>query len=89
MVGALRYSLGALKAVFIWMLWGDFCATIYSVVWNNFLPLYLHDLHASNTLIAFVGSGIGGACNVLLLPNFSIWSDRHRGRWGRWIPFLF
>ena len=89
MVGALRYSLGALKAVFIWMLWGDFCATIYSVVWNNFLPLYLHDLHASNTLIAFVGSGIGGACNVLLLPNFSIWSDRHRGRWGRRIPFLF
>ncbi len=88
-VGTLRYGVGALAVVFTWLLWGDFCNTIYLIVFNNFLPLYLHNLHASNTLIAFVGSGIGGACNVLMLPNISIWSDRHRGRWGRRIPFLF
>ena len=88
-VGTLRYTLGTLAVVFTWLLWGDFCNTIYGTLFGNFLPLFLHGLKASNTLIAFLSNGVGGATNILLLPNISIWSDRHRGRWGRRIPFLF
>jgi hypothetical protein len=72
-----------------WLLWGDFCSTVYGILFGNFLPLYLHGLKASNGLIAFLSSSVGGAANILLLPNISMWSDRHRGRWGRRIPFLF
>jgi hypothetical protein len=28
-VGTLRYTVGALAVVFTWLLWGDFCNTIY------------------------------------------------------------
>lgn len=88
-VGTLRYTLAGLAIVSTWLLWGDFCSTVYGILFGNFLPLYLHGLKASNGLIAFLSSSVGGAANILLLPNISMWSDRHRGRWGRRIPFLF
>ena len=46
-------------------------------------------LQASNTLIAFLSSGVGGLLNLLFLPNISMASDRYRSRRGRRIPFLF
>ncbi len=88
-VGTLRYTVAGLVMVSTWLLWGDFCSTVYGILFGNFLPLYLHGLKASNGLIAFLCSSVGGATNILLLPNISMWSDRHRSRWGRRVPFLF
>ncbi len=88
-VGTLRYTAGGLVVLFIWLLWGDFCSTVFQSIFGSFLPLYLHHLRASNTLIAFLATGVGGVMNLLFLPNISMWTDRHRGRWGRRIPFLF
>jgi maltose/moltooligosaccharide transporter len=87
--GTLRYTLGGVALLFTWLLWGDFCFTIFESIFAKFLPLYMKDLQASNTLIGVLTGSVGGVVNVLFLPNISMASDRHRGRWGRRIPFLF
>lgn len=88
-VGTLRYTLGGVVVLFLWLLWGDFCFTIFESIFGKFLPLYMKDLQASNTMIGVMAGSVGGVVNVLFLPNISMASDRHRGRWGRRIPFLF
>lgn len=87
-VGTLRYTIGGLAVLFCWLLWGDLAATMFLQIFGVFLPLYLKGLGSSNVLIAFLATGVGGLMNLTLMPNISIWSDRHRGRWGRRIPFL-
>lgn len=87
--GTLRYTVGGVVTLFVWLLWGDFCFTIFESVFGKFLPLYMKDLHASNTLIGVLAGSVGGIVNVMFLPNISMASDRHRSRWGRRIPFLF
>ena len=86
--GTLRYTTMGLARLFFWLLWGDFCFTVFINVYTNFLPLYLKGLHASNTVIALLATGIGGLMNLVFLPNISMWTDRYRSRWGRRIPFL-
>ncbi len=75
--------------LFAWLLWGDFCFTIFESIFGKFLPLYMKDLKASNTLIGIMTGSIAGVVNVLFLPPISMASDRFRSRWGRRIPFLF
>lgn len=86
-VGTLRYTLRGVLILFAWLLGGDFAFSFFESVFSKFLPLYLNDLHASNTLIGSMGS-IAGAVNIFLGPSISQWSDRCRTRWGRRIPFL-
>src|SRR5688500_15202989 len=81
--GTLRYTFGGVAVLFGWLLWGDFCFTIFESIFGKFLPLYMKDLQASNTMIGVMTGSIGGIVNVLFLPNISMASDRHRGRWGR------
>lgn len=88
-VGTLRYTFGGVAVLFIWLLWGDFCFTIFESIFSKFLPLYMRDLNASNALIGLMTGSVGGVVNVLFLPGISMASDRHRGRRGRRIPFLF
>src|SRR6266542_1559277 len=87
--GTLRYTVGGLVTLFVWLLWGDFCLTIFESIFGKFLPLYMKDLKASNTMIGLLTGSVGGVVNVLFLPNISMATDRHRSRWGRRIPFLF
>src|SRR5260221_853426 len=87
--GTLRYTLAGVITLFVWLLWGDFCFTIFESVFGRFLPLYLKDLNASNTLIGAMTGSVGGLVNVLFLPTISMASDRRRSRFGRRIPFLF
>ncbi len=84
----LRYTTGSLTILFTWLLWGDFAFTFFESIFARFIPLYLKDLHASNTLIGVMTGSFAGLVNILFLPNISQWSDRHRGPWGRRIPFL-
>ena len=74
--------------LFVWLLWGDFAAAFFGSVFGNFLPLYLKDLQASDTLIGVMLGSIGGIINILFLPGISRMSDNCRSRWGRRIPFL-
>ncbi len=87
--GSLRYTWQTLSILFVWLLWGDFAFTFFENIFGRFIPLYLKDLHSSNSLIGIMTGSIAGAVNVCFMPNISQWSDRTRSRWGRRIPFLY
>jgi len=88
-IGTLTYTLRDLAVLFLWLLWGDFAFTFFENIFGRFIPLYLKDLHASNTLIGVMTGSFAGLVNIFFLPNISQWSDRTRSRWGRRIPFLY
>jgi maltose/moltooligosaccharide transporter len=85
----LQYTLRGLLILSFWLFWGDFALTFFESIFSRFIPLYLKDLHASNSLIGIMAGSIPGVVNIFFLPNISLWSDHYRGRWGRRIPFLY
>ena len=85
----LQYTLRGLYMLFFWLLWGDFASTFFEAIFGRFTPLYLKDLHASNSLIGIMTGTITGFVNILFLPNISLWSDHYRGRLGRRVPFIY
>ena len=87
--GTLRYTARGLFVLFLWLLWGDFAFTFFEAIFGRFIPLYLKDLQASNTLIGVMTGSFAGLVNIFFLPNISQYSDSYRSRWGRRIPFLY
>jgi len=88
-IGTLTYTTRGLAVLFLWLLWGDFAFTFFENIFGRFVPLYLKDLHSSNTLIGVMTGSFAGLVNIFFLPNISQWSDHTRSRWGRRIPFLY
>ncbi len=86
--GSLSYSLRGLLVLFGWLLWGDFCFTLMESVVPSILPLRLKALGAPNWVMALILSTLPGMLNMTICPWVSFKSDRHRGRWGRRIPFI-
>ncbi len=87
-VGTLVYTSGGLIALFCWLLGGEFpmmfkdralgaCAT------QLITKIGVSDLFYSLVVIAFPSF-----TNIFLCPIVAYISDRHRGRFGRRIPFL-
>src|SRR5581483_3488977 len=88
-VGTLHYDRAGLVRVFIWLLWGDFCLYLMDAgVGNNLVPLQLQKFGASNALITLIRTSVVELVLLVLCPIVSTWSDRHRGRLGRRIPFM-
>jgi len=87
-VGTLVYSKAGLAWLFMWLLWGDFCFTLMETVVPSIVPLQLNELKAPNWVVGLVLMTIPGILNVALNPIISTASDRHRGRFGRRIPFM-
>lgn len=87
-IGNLRYSRRSLVFPFIFLLGGDFSFVFFEQIFGRMMPLYLKQLHASNTIIGLLTGSIAGLINLVFLPNISMATDRHRGRLGRRIPFL-
>ena len=88
-VGTLVYNRRTLVNVFIWMLWGDFCLYLMDAgVGNNLILIQFKKYGASNTLIAIVKTSLVELIILVLCPIVSTWSDRHRSRLGRRIPFM-
>ena len=85
----LTYTLRGLLVLSFWLLWGDFAFNFFESVFGRFLPIYLKDLQASNTLIGVMGGSFAGLVNVLFLPGISRWSDDLRTKLGRRIPLLY
>jgi len=86
--GTLVYTKSGVFTLFTWLLWGDISFTLMETVWGAIIPLELHSLSAPNTLISLVMLTIPQIMNFVLNPIISTASDRHRGPWGRRIPFL-
>lgn len=88
--GTLRYTQAGLFVLFGWLLWGDFCFTVFETVGGpGILALYLQDnFHISNFQVNLVFGVIPQIIAIAVGPPLSFKSDRHRGRWGRRIPFM-
>jgi len=87
-VGTLAYSSGGLVILFCWLLAGD-CAWSTkerSVMWV--VQLLIKKFEASDTVAGLLIGTLPQALALILTPIVSYRSDRHRGRWGRRIPFL-
>lgn len=86
--GSLLYTKRGLVAMFAWMLWGDFCFTLMEAVVPSVMPLKLHSLKASDTLISVIMTSLPAIFNFTITPSIGMWSDRIRTRWGRRMPFI-
>ncbi len=86
--GSLTYTRRGLLVLSLWLLWGDFAFYFFESIFMRFIPIYLKDLGASNTLIGIMTGSFAGLVNVLFLPGISKKSDNFRSRFGRRIPFL-
>jgi MFS family permease len=86
--GSLIYSKRGLISLFFWILWGDFCLQFMGTVVQSVLPLMMAQWKAPAIYIGLFVTTIPAFLNFLITPLVSIWSDRHRGKWGRRIPFL-
>lgn len=87
-VGTLVYSKAGLAWVFMWLLWGDFCFTMMEAIVPSIVPLRLRELDSPNWILGAILTTIPCILNVLLNPVISTASDRHRGKYGRRIPFM-
>ncbi|MCF7689172.1 MAG: MFS transporter [Cephaloticoccus sp.] len=86
--GTLTYSLGALVVLFCWMLWGDFAWQLKERAAPPVVQLMLRKFQASDLLTGLFLLSLPAAIGVVLGPIISYRSDRHRGSWGRRIPYL-
>ena len=86
--GTLRYTTFGLFVVFFWLLWGDFTMCLMETVLPSILPLQLKALGAPNMVMGIFLVTVPSTMNFFVNPVISFRSDRHRGPWGRRIPFL-
>ena len=86
--GTLTYTTRGLVALFAWMLWGAVCFTLMESVVPSIMPLKLRSLDSPNVLIGFIMTTLPGIFNIGITPMISFKSDRHRGKYGRRLPFI-
>lgn len=87
-VGTLTYTTGGLIALFAWLLLGDFSWSMRDRSVGPMGQWYLNQLGVPNLLFGLLISSFPALIGLILGPVISVKSDRHRGRWGRRIPFL-
>jgi len=87
-VGTLAYSAGGLVVLFCWLLWGDFAWSMRDRSIQPVVQFLLKKFGASDTIMAVLLSTLPAGIGIILGPIISYRSDRHRGRWGRRIPYL-
>ncbi|MFA6288037.1 MAG: MFS transporter [Opitutaceae bacterium] len=87
-VGTLTYTTAGLVALFFWLLLGDFAWSMRDRSVGPMAQWYLNHLDVPNLLFGLLLTSFPAAVSFLLVPIMSVKSDRHRGRWGRRIPFL-
>ncbi|AHF91738.1 MFS transporter [Opitutaceae bacterium TAV5] len=86
--GTLVYTSGGLVVLFCWLLFGDFAWSMRDRSVGPMAQWYLNHLNVPNLLFGLLISSFPALIGVTLGPVISVKSDRHRGKWGRRIPFL-
>jgi MFS family permease len=87
-VGTLTYTTAALAVLFCWLLWGDFAWSMKERAIPQTVQLLLKKFGASDMVTGLLFGSLPPAMGIILGPIIGYKSDRHRGRWGRRIPFL-
>jgi MFS family permease len=86
--GTITYTTGGLGVLFFWLLWGDFAWSVKERAIPAVVQLLMKNFGASDMVAGFLLGSLPPAIGIMLVPIISYKSDRHRGRWGRRIPFL-
>jgi maltose/moltooligosaccharide transporter len=82
------YTTTGLVILFGWLLFGDLAWQLKDRSVTTTAQLLLRKYQASDFLIGLLIGSLPAAIGMMLGPVVSVKSDRHRGRWGRRIPFL-
>jgi MFS family permease len=86
--GTLVYTLSGLIILFCWLIFGDFALQLRERSVGATAQLVLKKFEASDLLVGLLIGSLPAALGMIIAPIISVKSDRHRGRWGRRIPFL-
>ena len=86
--GTLTYTSGGLVLLCFWLLWGDFVWAMKDRAVGPSATLLIKQIGVSDFMCGLITIGFTNFTNIFLSPAISYISDRHRGRWGRRIPFL-
>jgi MFS family permease len=86
--GTLTYTTAGLVVLFCWLLWGDFAWNMKDRAVGPVGQLMLRNFGASDFIVGLLVGSVPAAIGLILVPIISVKSDRHRGRWGRRIPYL-
>ncbi len=86
--GTLVYTVPKLILVFFWMMVGFLVFNVCTTLPAKMLPIQLEQVGASDTSKMIILTTIGGILNMTVCPYVGFVSDRHRGRWGRRIPYI-
>ncbi|SDT88661.1 Major Facilitator Superfamily protein [Verrucomicrobium sp. GAS474] len=87
-VGTLTYTSAGLVALFCWLLWGDFAWSMRDRSIPPVIQLLFKKFGASDSLTGLLLLSLPATLGLFMGPIISYKSDRHRGRWGRRIPYL-
>jgi MFS family permease len=86
--GTLIYTTTGLVVLFCWLLWGDFAWSMKERSMGGVVQLLLKKFHSSDTLASLLVGSVPALMSMIIIPIVSYKSDRHRGRWGRRMPYL-
>lgn len=87
-VGTLSYTLVGLIVLFCWLLTGDFAWSMKERGVNSTATLLLKTFGVSDFVYSLLIVAYPSFTSIFLGPIVSYLSDRHRGPWGRRIPYL-
>ncbi len=88
-VGTLAYSTAGLVILFFWLIGGDFGYELKERSMRPSLQVILKNYGVSDFVLGLLLMSLPYAIMLVVAPVVSYFSDRHRGRWGRRIPYLF
>jgi len=86
--GTLTYTGAGLLILFCWLLWGDFAWALKERSVSSAMQIMLKKFGAADWMMGVLVGAVPPAIAMIFFPIISYHSDRHRGRWGRRIPFL-
>jgi len=86
--GTLTYSAAGIVILFFWLLWGDFAWGLKERSVGYVAGLMVKSFGISDFVYTVLMVSFPCFTNIFLMPVISYRSDRHRGKWGRRIPFL-
>ena len=87
-VGTLTYTTTGLVVLFCWLLWGDFAWAMKDRAIPPIVQTLLQKFGTSDMFAGLLFGSLPPALGLILGPIIAYKSDRHRGRWGRRIPYL-
>jgi maltose/moltooligosaccharide transporter len=87
-VGTLTYTSVGIAFLFLWLFWGDFAWSMKDRAVGPVAALMVKSYGISDFYYGLLIISFPQLTNIILGPIVSFYSDRHRGRFGRRIPFL-